>query len=114
MANATATFTLKAFPNGIENTLDHVHLFGTVAISASPGTYPANGLPLTFVGPNVYTGIAPFLVWFSGLSGYDYNYDAAHGTIRAYLGGTEIAANAAIPAAVSGDTIVAEALTTRV
>jgi hypothetical protein len=79
---------------------------GTLAVGA--GTYPANGLPVSFVG---YVQASPVpakngtLIY--GLSGYTYAFDDAHQTLRAFLGGTEVVTTT--PAAVVADIISFEA-----
>ena len=98
MANATATFTLNAFPHGRDLHQNHLALVGTIAISAS-GDYPTNGIPISFVGPEVYTGIAPF--WgnmYTVSSGLDYRFDPVHQTVRIYDAGTEHTASPISPA----------------
>lgn len=113
MAAATATFTKTAYPNGKALYQDKIAFFGTIAVTASPATYPAGGIPLSFVGNEVYSQNAPLFVSIYGILGYAYSYDATAGTLRMYLGGTETAGDAAIPANVSGDTIRAEAIVSK-
>lgn len=108
MGAASATFTPNNFPDAIENTLDDMHFRGTVVISADPDTYPANGVPVSPKCSIPYSDGRVVDGRFQGVSGYQYYYDYTNKTIRAYLGGTEVATNAAIPAAVHGDTIHAE------
>ena len=113
MATATATFTINPFPDGKEATISKEHLYGTVPISPSPATYVTNGLPISFAGSGVYEGGTVVWAEFYGILGYTYSYDKAHGTIRCYLGGTEISNGATIPANVSGDTIQAHVVLDR-
>ena len=114
MAASTATPTINAFPNGVDNTARRQIIDGTVAISASPGTYVTNGLPISFVNEQLKVATAkPAAVSFSGLAGYVYVYDYAHATIRIFETGNattgvplqELANALAMPAGVSGDTI---------
>jgi hypothetical protein len=52
MAVATAVFTESAYPNGQDMTQRRMYIIGIIAISASPATYPAGGIPITFVHSN--------------------------------------------------------------
>jgi hypothetical protein len=54
MSVATAVFTQSQYPNGQDMTQRRFHIAGTIAISASPATYPAGGIPITFA-----SGIVP-------------------------------------------------------
>lgn len=121
MANATATISVNAFPNGKDNSMDHMQVYGTVAISASPATYPTGGLALAWTDPTIPTPFNPFYVEFQSqsASGYVYRWNASSGNfqIMADAGGAAGAApleelpNAtAIPAGVSGDTIAFHAV----
>jgi len=47
MAVATAVFSTSKYPNGYDFTSRRGHLYGTLAISASPATYPKGGIPVT-------------------------------------------------------------------
>ena len=112
MAAATATPTVANHPYGVDNTQRRQILDGTLAISASPATYVTNGLPVSFVNEKLKVVTAtPAYVDFAGTGGYQYVYDYTHGTIRIFestasaAAFTELSNGAAIPAAVSGDSI---------
>lgn len=119
MANATATITLNNFPDDKDLTFNHITVLGTCAISASPGTYPTGGLPISFAGAPV--GIdKPSWVEFMSVAGgtFEYGWNKANGTIQIFAdaGGVaqaaplvELTGGTAIPAAVSGDTILVKA-----
>jgi hypothetical protein len=51
MAVATAVLTQSAYPRGYDSTQRRVKVIGTIAIPASPATYPKGGIPITFA-PN--------------------------------------------------------------
>lgn len=93
---------------------------GLVAIAA--GNYVTNGLPLTWTamksgtisGANVLVAslmLTPYKAWFASTSGsgYTYQWDKVHGTVRIFLGPTELTGGAALPAAVVADLIQFEA-----
>src|SRR5437773_7919093 len=83
MSAATATFTLNSFPNGRDLHNNHLALLGTIAVSA--GTYPANGIALSFAGAAVYTGIAPFDgTVYSPTTGIPYQFDPLNQTLRIF------------------------------
>lgn len=121
MATATAVVTINAYPNGVDNTLRHEVVFGTLAVSASPATYLTNGLPVTFDTASKEkvksSTLVPMWGFIQGVAGYQYTYDPVHGTIRIFESpavasapsvaapGTELTNGSAIPAGVSGDTI---------
>lgn len=111
MATAVVTTTVNSFPNGLDNTLDHLNVFGTFSVGA--GTYITNGLPVTFTNPDVLSEYTPFFgeVYSPG-SGYAYFFDPVNQTLRIFEGGAAVStpmaelANAVnIPAGVTGDTI---------
>lgn len=84
---------------GVANVFD---VRGTLAVAA--GSYPANGLPVSFVGfIQASATPAPNSTWLHGLSGYDYAFDDVHQTLRAYTGGVEVTTTT--PGAVVSDTI---------
>lgn len=56
MAVATAVFTQSPYPNGQDMTQRRMFVHGTLAISASPATYPAGGIPITFAANNSNQG----------------------------------------------------------
>ena len=83
MSASTATFTLNSFPNGRDLHNNHLALLGTIAVSA--GTYPANGIVLSFAGAAVYTGIAPFDGRvYSPTTGIPYQFDPLNQTLRIF------------------------------
>jgi hypothetical protein len=47
MSVATATFTLSPYPQGLDETMRRVTIYGPVTITASPATYTLGGIPLT-------------------------------------------------------------------
>jgi hypothetical protein len=116
MATATVTLTVTGYPNGVDNTQRHEVLFGQAALAAG-GTYAANGLPFVWaflegIGgqfiPNFST-MVPVWAEFQSLAGggtptgtppssMTYAWDTVHQTLRIFVGGTELAAAAAIPA----------------
>lgn len=95
-----------------------IHVLGTIAITAGPATYPANGIPISLVGlEGMVTAQDPERMRIDGLSGYVYTYDSVHKTIRIFEAPSvppapldELAADSAIPAGVSGDTISFDAI----
>jgi hypothetical protein len=123
VALATANFaTSTTSPQAVsDETQKLLHLFGTVVIDANPATYAPGGLVCTFAGFDlVKSAYVPIEVraWSeptSGTpSGYDYQY--VRGTLLSngklivlQCGGAAAPSaeipTAAIPAAVSGDTI---------
>lgn len=105
MASA-ATLTVNAFPNGVDNTQRRQIVNGICALSAS--TYPANGVPINWAamldgnGGGLFVPASsndvpiagtPQFTSTKGAAGdgnnYTYVYDATHGTLRIFLGGTE-------------------------
>jgi hypothetical protein len=124
VATATAIVTLDAFPFGVTQTQRMTVAFGTVAVSASPDTYAAGGLALSFVGeyPKTLNQVPKFVSIVSGapaasgeVGGYIYLWNQSTNKFQimaAYTvtSGTgpvmvEMTDTTAIPAAVSGDTI---------
>lgn len=113
MAASVATFTENAYPNGHAQTVGGPRFrFGSIAISGSGGTYPANGIPVSFVTAGVYTQDAPFYGEAYGVAGYIYVLDFVHGTIRIFEAPTsgpgplvELSTNSTTPTAVLDDTI---------
>jgi hypothetical protein len=87
--------------------VSNIPVRGTLGVAA--GDYPANGLPVSFVG-FVQANPVPSKnsVLVSGLSGYEYAFDDVHQTLRAYLGGTEVTTTT--PGSVVSDTISFQAL----
>lgn len=138
MATATATPTLAAYPAGIDNSQRVIYAYGTLAIQASPATYATGGLPITWY--TMLQGISnlmlevqgsnltPVMVWFTSaavsgttVGGYAYVWNKANNAIQLLASsGTQTAGTGtvteemtngtAIPAAVSNDTILFEAV----
>jgi hypothetical protein len=116
MALSTVKATIYAYPNGNDNTQRRQILMGTLAISASPGTYPTGGFSLTNVfaleankTSNYNTPMYLTVYSVSG-SGYVYAYNRANNKLQIFTGAAaqsplaELSAGAT-PAGVSGDTI---------
>lgn len=119
MASATATLTVNAYPNGVDNTQRRQALSGLCALSVG-GTYPANGVPVNWAalldgnaggafildGPAVPVTGSVFFFSQTARNGantnYTYVYDYVHGTLAIFLGGTELAAAAAISTDIIG------------
>jgi hypothetical protein len=109
MAAATATLTVAAYPNGVDNTQRRQILNGTCALSAG-GTYVTNGIPTNWnalVDGNGGGRFIPLTTksqpaqasFFSEVAGgYGYVYDQTHNTLRIFSGGTELTNGAAITA----------------
>lgn len=101
------------------NDIDMAHVWGHIAIQAGPtGTYVTGGLPITWTAVQGYPGrFPPYNVTFFSVAGnlaYQYLWNATTGNIQIFAAaGTELANAAAIPAAVSGDTIRFEAIVQR-
>jgi hypothetical protein len=128
MATATATPTLDAYPNGIDQGERFIYARGEVAISASPATYATGGLSLNWASLTGMDGgfqlpvsptdlAAPVDVDFRSQtgSGWVYRWNKANNMLQimAASGGSagtgapeeEMTNGTAIPAGVSGDTI---------
>jgi hypothetical protein len=96
-----------------------LHVLGTVAFGASPGTYAANGLTLALTDPLIKAQRSPLLVRIIGQAKvnaqiqYDYTYvpgtNNSNGLVKIFTGGAEVATGN-MPAGVSGDTIQFEAI----
>jgi len=109
MALSTVTVTVQKSWMG-----DVYNVLGTIAISASPGTYPASGFTLPLNDPLIKAGRPPLFVIVQGIAGYVYVYvngtTSANGKLLILTGAaaqsalTEFTAGA-VPAGVSGDTI---------
>jgi hypothetical protein len=86
MAVATAVFTESAYPNGQDMTQRRFILHGPLAITASPATYPAGGIPITFASGNSGTVLpgtskpGPVTVYLAsrGGKGFLYNWTTAN------------------------------------
>lgn len=90
-------------------------------LNIAAGSYVANGLPINWAAMKAGSvsgsavlvaslSVTPYKVFFASKSGsgYTYQWDAAHGTVRIFLGGVELTV-AAIPAAVVADLVQFEA-----
>lgn len=107
MANAIATVTYLAFPNGKDQTQRRELLYGNVGLSAG-GLYPPNGIPLNWAALSasgaremiLSSASQPqYCVFFSQAGGgYLYVFDVVHNTLRIFSGGVELANGAAITA----------------
>lgn len=84
---------------------------GGLTVGASPGTYTAGGILMNLnTQPLIKASRTPFWVDFTGQSGYEYAYvpgtNASNGKLKiSTTAGTEVTAGA-MPAGVSGDTIM--------
>lgn len=123
-AIATPSVTL------VDNTQRIEHVHGTISVSVSPATYTAGGVACSFSNlDQVKASASPTKVYVmsqkaSGASGYVYAFIPGDsqdtGKLQVFTGSaaqsplTELTDGSAIPAAVSGDTIVFEALFDRV
>ena len=120
MATATATATVDATgPKGyrIFNDMDMMHVWGTLAIQASPATYATGGLAISWTIPGIDTAnLTPYHVEFFSVNGglYEYEWNAASGKFQLFSASAGVANAApfqeftnatAIPANVSSDTI---------
>jgi hypothetical protein len=119
MALSTLVFTPYGHPNGFDNTQRRQIVRGTIAISASPGTYPTGGFSLAGIIVNEgikSTDAVPAALYFTSVSGsgYTYVWNRANNKLQIFTGSaaqspaTELSA-AATPAGVSGDVIELEA-----
>lgn len=99
------------------------HHFLQLAVGASPATYTTGGIACNFDVALVKASRTPSIVFVYGISGYVYSYvkgtDNSNGLLKIFaqtasaaagdpLG--ELANSSAIPAGVSGDTILAYAI----
>jgi hypothetical protein len=110
LSTAVPTVTGKWFDGA------RLHVHGTVAVGASPLTYAAGGLVMSFAIPGVQSTVKPSYVDVQGKSGFIYKYvkgtNAADGKLMVFCE-TTVATNApllehtvtAVVAGVSGDTI---------
>lgn len=102
MAQATVSFSLGNYPDGVDQTFEKVHIYGTITV-VSPSnayTYVTNGLPITFLSAQILVA-TPQPFWgevesFTSL--LTYRFDPTHQTIRIYASGTEVANGAAVTA----------------
>lgn len=115
MALSTVVFTQYAYPNGSSNDQRRQLLQGTLAISASPGTYPTGGFSLAgvfkveAVKSSNWVPVDLTVKSVSG-SGYTYLWNKTNNTLQIFLSGGSAAvmgelAAGSTPAGVSGDTI---------
>lgn len=110
MANAIATLTVNAYPNGVDNTQRRQELHGTCALS-SGGTYVnPGGIPISWASllsaeggafiPDTSNPLpvagSVFFTSQSGATGYSYIYSYATQALRIWNGGTELLNAAAI------------------
>jgi hypothetical protein len=115
MAAATATLTVDAYPNGVDNTQRRQIIDGVCALSVG-GTYVTNGIPTNWSNLQSAEGgkflpqttksqpiQARFFTKAGGL--YQYNWDQTHNTLRILAAGVELGNGDAITA----DTIGFEA-----
>lgn len=113
MADSTITLTVqKQIVDGMYKVL------GTLAIEASPATYPTGGYVVSLAKSDIKSQRLPRKVEIQGTSGYVYRFipgtTNANGKIMVYTGAaaqsalTELSAGAT-PAGVSGDVIGFEA-----
>jgi hypothetical protein len=119
MAISTVTATIYAYPNGYDNTQRRAIVRGTLAISASPGTYPTGGFSLAPVFKleaikNVSGVPAGLFIYSVSGSGYIYVWNRANNKLMVFQSGASATPQgelpaAATPAGVSGDTIEFEA-----
>lgn len=119
MAVATATLTVNAYPNGVDNTQRRQQINGTCVLLVA-GTYPTLGIPVSFSGmKSGETGgafildnstaapISGSVAFFSMIgpssanTNQTYIYDYTHKTLRIFVGGTEVVS----PAVPATDTI---------
>lgn len=124
MAVATAVPTITF----VETTQDAIHVHGTLAVGASPLTYATKGITLSFAGLDlIKSSSAPIKVYimsqapagYGAANMYEYSFNPgttqANGLMQIFTGAaaqtalTELSAGA-VPAGVSGDTIVFEAI----
>lgn len=113
MAESVVTPVLSSYPQGVVNLGGSLQLSGTLTIGA--GTYATNGLPCEFrtLAAGVSQSLAPVATeLYSPSSGYIYQYDPVHLTVRIFLGGAavsdplaELGNGATVPAGVTGDTV---------
>ena len=104
MADAVATPTVtRIFKMGRV-----IRAYGTLAIGASPLTYPTGGVVLD-LSSKVPSTKTPLNVTIEGIGAYDYRYipgtTSANGKVLARDGAGAEHAAAAVAAGVSGDTI---------
>lgn len=118
MAAATITATQDVFPFGSDQTQRRVIQWGKFTFTASPATYTTGGFVPTYpVQINTSTPQSPIMVYVESVkgSGYTYLWNQTTGKVQIFTGAaaqsaaTELTSGAAIPAAVSSDTIQYEA-----
>lgn len=116
MAAAVVTVSVPSINSG------HVignkyQVSGTMAITVSPATYTTGGISCSLTHPLIKATRVPLSVIVLPLSGYEYIYvpgvDASSGKLKVMVQDavstnplTEFTSNGAIPAAVSGDTLI--------
>lgn len=96
-------------------------IIGNLTITASPATYTTGGIACNLYSPLVKATLTPVRVYIDGESGYTYKYipgsDASQGLLQIYVQDAiaynplaQIVGGDTIPAGVSGDTILLEAV----
>src|ERR1700678_2920572 len=104
MAVATATWTQSPWPKGQDFFHRRFVAHGTIAISASPATYPSGGIPITLATPTNQNVLvlpanshgSPITVYIESRagSGYQYNWITADLWTSKYKGNTVAAGQA--------------------
>lgn len=118
---ATATVSLKTVNRLTAVPTDHTQeseIFVGTATLLAASTYVTNGLPIPWTKATNFGGATllpdsqqtvPYDAVFASIggngSGYTYQWDSVHDTLRILLAGTEVANGANIPAAVYADII---------
>jgi len=83
MSAASCSFSPNSYPYGKDETLNHARLEGTIAVAA--GTYPANGIPVSFVSNLVSANVSPFVAWLESQSfGWVYKFDPTYQTMHIF------------------------------
>lgn len=111
MATATVTDTPQVV--SMEGKLQHV--YGTIAVSATPDTYATGGLTIDLTGGTVHASRPPVWVEFTSSNGNIYAYvpgtTIANGKLKILSAvNTEVTNGTAIAAQYSGDTILYHAV----
>jgi hypothetical protein len=126
MATATLTLAEDKYPFGLDETKNQAVIYGLATFSASPDTYVAGGIAINWgqcgsmkfssKGDGTNAGTPHYAVFYSATgSGYYYAWNRATEKLIILTGAaaqspfTPLTDGAAIPAAVSGDTIAFKA-----
>jgi hypothetical protein len=84
MAATVLTLNPSNFPDKRDMTFNHVHIYG--AISFSPGTYPAGGVPISWAGIDDINAFTISWAEFQSVGSppglYDYMWDKQSSTVR--------------------------------